>query len=412
MLPLRLSCVLLALMLTLSAQQDFRFVDFSDVSALQLNQDAAQIGNELVLAPSAISRRGTAFLATPVRVVDGFDTVFRFRIANRVAGGADGLAFVLHADPRGLNALGNHASAMGYGAFLSAPAGTAIANSLVVEMDTYLGNFNGTPDLSSNEISVHTGGAGDNSQDENFSIGRATPPVDMSDGSEHTVRVRYLPGVLQVWIDDLVNPLLTIPYDLLGGGTHVLPGTPVGGLPLLGGTDAYIGFAAGTGGAWQDHVLVSWEVAAPGRDACWFGSTPGAGGAPEDVLTIGGDAGGITRHVTVPALTSFPIEVATPSSSAGPALFVLFLHIGPPPPGGTFPLSFGEFCFQPLLNPLVAVLADGIGISAGVPWLPATPTPWSFPVSAPPGLTFTLQAALLDPTNGLSVSNALLLEAF
>ena len=44
--------------------------------------------------------------STPVSVVGGFTTSIRFQFTSPFASGADGLALVLHNDPRGTNALG------------------------------------------------------------------------------------------------------------------------------------------------------------------------------------------------------------------------------------------------------------------------------------------------------------------
>ena len=53
-------------------------------------------------------------------------------------------------------------------------------------------------DPDGNHISVHTGGSGENSQVEGFSIGQATNTglgVNMSDGMPHTMRVVYAAGI-------------------------------------------------------------------------------------------------------------------------------------------------------------------------------------------------------------------------
>ena len=50
-------------------------------------------------------------------------------------------------------------------------------------------------------------------------IGRITPAINMSDGLLHVMRISYTPGTLNVYLDNLVTPLLSIPWDFNTGGT-------------------------------------------------------------------------------------------------------------------------------------------------------------------------------------------------
>jgi hypothetical protein len=159
---------------------------------------------------------------------------------------------------------------MGYGAYTASPAGTAITNSLVVEIDTWLSAGQQPPsnDTSANELTVHTGGAGANSYEEALSITRITPAIDMSDGTVHTLRVAYSPGQLNVYLDDLMTPALTAAYSIATGGTYLAGGT-VGGLGLTGGV-AYVGFSAATGGSTENHDVLSWsfDSSSLGQEYC------------------------------------------------------------------------------------------------------------------------------------------------
>ena len=254
-------CIVLFLGLTSLATAQITYLDFSSTGGLALNGSASPSGGVMVLAPASLAQKGSVYFNTPVAVSSGFDTAFAFRISSLSGGGGDGLAFVIHNDPRGTTALGHHASAMGYAKFLTAGSGIAIVNSLVVELDTYSNGFGGVgSDPSPNHISVHTNGTGENTQRETASIGWVTPSINMSDGQIHIVRVRYVPGTLEVFLDDMETPILSIPYDFATGGTQVNSGNPVGGLNLLPGGKAYVGFTASTGGAWQSHELFSWQM--------------------------------------------------------------------------------------------------------------------------------------------------------
>ncbi|MCA8980597.1 MAG: hypothetical protein KDC14_11275 [Planctomycetes bacterium] len=251
--PLVLGCLVAPTLLFIAETahaQWFDFSDFSSTTNLVFNGDAAQSGTDLRIAPALLSQRGTAFYDAPVAVSGGFETTFEFRISGTIGGG-DGLVFLVQNDPRGTAALGSHAGQLGYGAFSSAPAGTAIANSLAVEFDLYRNTNLG--DLDGNHVSVHTAGVGANSAYEVASIGSAAVGTLMDTGTAHIARVRYVPGTLEMFLDDLVTPLLSVPYDFATGSSSV------GGLSLIGGTSAYLGFSASTGGEYLDHDVLSWQ---------------------------------------------------------------------------------------------------------------------------------------------------------
>lgn len=238
-----------------ASAQNFNYTNFSGTTGLTLNGNAAAVGNVLRVTPAASGMKGSALRTLPVAVSGGFDTRFQFQITSQVGGGADGLAFVIENDPRGPTALGDGGTEMGYGRETINPPSNAINNSLVVEIDTWLS----TGDLSDNEVSVQTGGAGENRADAAFSLGRAVPPINMSDGAVHTLSLNYVPGTLSVFLDVLPQPVLVVPWDFNTGGTWVVSGTPVGGLSLINGNSAYVGFSSATGGAWENHDVVSWS---------------------------------------------------------------------------------------------------------------------------------------------------------
>ena len=235
--------------------QTFAYPDFNSTAGLTLNGNAAAVAPVLRVTPSATGMKGSALTSTPVAVNGTFETNFAFQITALAAGGADGMTFVIENDPRGATALGDGGTELGYGHETINPPTNAISNSLVVEIDTWLS----TGDLSANEVSVQTGGSGVNRADAAFSIGRISPAINMSDGQVHQMRITYAPGTLKVYLDNLVTPLLSVPWDFNTGGTQVVNNTPVGGLSLIGGTSAYVGFSSATGGAWENHDVLWWD---------------------------------------------------------------------------------------------------------------------------------------------------------
>jgi len=386
------------------------FPDFSSVAGLALNNHAVQAGNVLRVTPPLISQRGTAFLATPMPVGQGFDTTFTFRVSALSGGGADGLAFIIQNDPRLTTALGNHASAIGYGAFVNAPAGTAIANSLVIELDTWFNSFGGYSDLSGNEISIHTNGVMDNSQSEGVSIGRVTAPGNMSDGQPHTLRIRYVPGTMDLWLDG--TSLLSVPYDFITGGTHVLSGTAIGGLNLLAGGHALVGFTASTGGSWESHDIESWTFDALVNDPCLAGNIGAGVGGPYDVLTINGTGGGPVRTVFAGVGQVLTVTMNQPPTSVVPSGFILLGQVGFPATGTTFPTPFGPLCVPPAVispQPGLFVLADTFGFGLGS-FFVANPTTWTVMATVPIATRLALQPVMEESPGVIGIGNAVLLD--
>lgn len=387
--------MLLALAPAAFAQSSFNFADFSNVSTLALNGSSVQVGNALRLTDFAVNQTGCTWHRVEQGVVAGFDTQFDFTIT---AGGvlAEGMAFVVQLHPTGSSTIGGGVWGLGYG---GGSNGRAITNSIAVEIDTFRDNFVG--DTSDNELSIHTRGTAGNTENESASIARLTPRIRMSDGQQHTLRILYVPGTLEVFLDDLTTPLLSVPYDF-GTGGNLLTGPAVGGLNLPNGS-AFVGFTATTGANnLNERVDIhrwSWSSSA-GVDGCYEGTVGvAAGGSPTDVLAINGSTGGFFRTVEVSAFDPFSIDVSTPAGVMN-APFVLFATLGIP--DGSMPLVLpngDRFCFRNL-----APLRFGVG-----------PAPVSIPI--PTGLPFvtalTFQGVLLeDPTNpnAVAITNAVALD--
>jgi len=247
-------CIALA---SSSAAQSFNYADFTNTTGLVLNGNATQTGVALHVTSPLTTQKGSFWYSTPVNVAAGFDTTFTFRIAVPTGNaGADGMAFVIQNDPRGTAALADSGSDIGCYAEPTSAAGTAIANSIAIEIDTYqIGAPWNDPDA--NHISIHTNGTGDILGSETYSLGLYSPAANMSDGALHTLRVLYQPGTLDVFLDS-TTPSLSVSYSFATGGTWTAGGT-VGGLNLIGGNSAYVGFTAATGGAWEAHNVLSWS---------------------------------------------------------------------------------------------------------------------------------------------------------
>lgn len=363
-----------------ASAQSFSFPNFADISDLTLNGDAVQSGTVLRVTDNA-NQTGSVFHSTPVDVVEGFETEFTFKTTTA----PEGLAFVIQDSPFGASAIGGDFWGIGYG---FGNSGIGISNGIAVEIDGVQQGF--LSDTSNREISVHTFGSLANSESEGASIARATAPVDLTNNQEHHIRICYVLGTLEVFVNESPTPLLSVPYTFENGGTF-LGGGNVGGAGLAG-SSAYVGFTSATGTANNQHCEIrSWNwLSQYLPDPCYTGNVTGG---PFDLLTVNGTSGGFYRVVRPLVADPFTVEVAPPPGEAS-APFVLMGTIGLANASTVTLTPYGSACFPQ------AVLGMG-GFVA----------PQTF--SVPPGLrlTFdmTLQAVMAtDPANPslLELTNA------
>lgn len=252
--PARAAAVVLILVAAGRAGgQTFVYPDFSSLAGLAFNGSAGPAGNVLRLTPAAYNQAGSVYYGTRVSVSGGFDTSFTFRLTNQLGAGADGMVFLLHDDPRGTVALGTGGAWMAYGGGGAA----GLQKVLALELDTWYNAWPLVPDLNNNEISLHANANVIGDPDERWSLGRVTALPYLMAGQVHTVRITYVPGALSVYLDNLVTPLFTAAYDLGLGGVY-LNNSLAPGLQLAS-QGAWVGFCASTGGAAQNHDVLSWQ---------------------------------------------------------------------------------------------------------------------------------------------------------
>lgn len=210
----------------------------------------------LRLTPAKSDRTTAAFFNTEMPVVEGFETTFDFRISRpgkpegvETPRGADGFAFIIQNE--GLNAMGNRGPDKGYG---------GIRNAVVVDFDIHKNEEDGDPNGNHVSIQVSKGQEGFVHADANYRLALASsdtfPDMPVSfitdERGSHTARVVYTPGtadtpgLLQVWIDDMAEPMeaeLNLEEHLkTGDGT------------------AFVGFTGSTSHVygWAAHDILSW----------------------------------------------------------------------------------------------------------------------------------------------------------
>jgi hypothetical protein len=220
--------------------------DFSDVSQLTINGDAAQSDAALRLTPAEVGQGGSAFSTSQLTLGVGasFSTYFQFQITDaggdplQIEGdgdgfGADGLVFVVQ--PTGNN-VGSSGGGLGY---------AGIGQSLGIEFDTFDNGFQPEiDDPNGNHVGVDING-------DLMSVTTALEPTRFNDGD-----------IWNVWIDyNGSTDSLEVRWSL----SNFRPGASqlsaiVDLETLIGGTQAFVGFTAATGSAFENHDILSWEL--------------------------------------------------------------------------------------------------------------------------------------------------------
>ena len=380
--------------------QSFSYTSFANTPELnKLGSCVTSPGGSSLVLTDGPGQTGWVWHTAPVDVQRGFDTTFEQRIALTPSTALGcGFAFVIHGDPDGSATMGGGAWGLGYGQ--GSTNATGIRRSLAIEFDVFRDAFIG--DVYHQEISVHTRGPAGNSANEQWAIARVDAPILLSTLTR-PIRIRYVPGTLEIYHTNLSTPILSVAYDFTQGGTY-LNGTPAPGI-ALGNDFAYVGFSAATRASSPTLAQIvrinSWT---------WSGKDCASGTLANNMLTINGSAGGVGRRVEIAPLQAFSLEVGNPSSAASSSPYVLFASLQPQPNAPGTIVGPVRTCFPVLpMGPNEFVLADSFGFFAGSAPAPTTPHAFLFPFGVyNPFPSLTLQAVTLDVhTLQIEVSNAI-----
>ena len=212
--------------------------NFTNSTGLTLNGSASQTNGVLRLTSDQTFQSGTAFSNDRVLLgsSSSFNTHFAFRLDGQLGtNGADGITFILQNSAAGTKALGGFGGGLGYG---------DITNSLAVKFDTY----KNTADFSNNYVAVLTGG--NVAQDRVL----AAAPFDLNSGNG-----------LDVWID--YNGV-TDRLDIYLANQAIKPNSALLSytvdLPSLVGSQAFVGFGAGTGADFNNQDILNWQFSDDG----------------------------------------------------------------------------------------------------------------------------------------------------
>lgn len=206
---------------------------------------AAENGNDLRLVPSAPEQAGGAWFQKPIPLAPGagFVATFSFRLSNGNPMHADGLAFVLAANPTGLGDATRYGGSMGF---------EGLGQSYAVEFDVF---DNGSEAGGSNHVALARDGVLSNTAAANpfgQSACAGAPGADcMANGDIWTAIIGY----------DGHAQELSVAVGAAGGPLDVvIDGHQVNLRDVVLGNQAFVGFGAGTGDGYMDHDLVTWAM--------------------------------------------------------------------------------------------------------------------------------------------------------
>ena len=202
-----------------------------DLSIFELQGSATAISaTEYQITPANNNQYGSAMSKHTVSMLQDFSIDAEIYLGTN-NGGADGMTFVLHNDPRGSSAIGNgEGSTLGAMANGSTPG---IANGLSFEFDTYQSS-SGSDDPSSDHTQIRDTDFAFN--DTNGRVTNVTTLSNLEDGNWHTFHLDWNAGTstFSYLIDGVSMPGFTdanMAANYFGGSTQV-----------------YFGFTAATGG--------------------------------------------------------------------------------------------------------------------------------------------------------------------
>ncbi len=275
--------------------QSFSYSDFSGpnllANPLQINGSASAPVNNgttdvLRLTPALGGQAGSAFSLHTVQLGSNasFSTAFSFQISNgggiidpaNNPAGADGLVFVLNTLS---NSVGTSGQGVGY---------QGIGHSVGIKYDTWQdGDINGfynDNDPNGNFVAVYTDGST-----------HLHDPIYTAYNGPGDATTYYTPGTLlkngDIWYSWIDYNGVTNQLDVrLSDGVDVRPLNPqlsvnvnLNDSTILGSApNVYAGFTSGTGGAWDNHDILSWGF----NDTYNPISTVG-GSVPDTASTLG-----------------------------------------------------------------------------------------------------------------------------
>lgn len=215
--------------------------DFSSTAGLQINGNAAQVGNALRVTPANYYNGGSFFSTNTVSLAANasFSTAFRFQFSgpggscDGLGCGADGLVFVVQTNS---NSVGGAGGGIGY---------AGLPKSVGIEFDTW--NNGAGDNNSSNHVGIDLNGSMSSVALTEVTLG------DMNNGDIWSAWVDYNGATQVLEVRLALGAAASRPDNsLLSYSTNLIN--------ALGSSDAYVGFTSGTGAAFANHDVLAWQL--------------------------------------------------------------------------------------------------------------------------------------------------------
>ena len=176
-------------------------------------------GSQMVLTPNAASQIGAAWMDSQINLNQNFDISYTFNFGSNDAGGADGIAFVLHRDSRGSSTVGGGTLGEWIGM-------NGIYPAIAVEADTYQNTSQGDPAYDHIGVDEYpSSGAGTPSHAGGGPVQASASSTNIEDGANHTFRVVWTASTrtLLVYFDGSLRLTYTRDFitNIFGGNTQV-----------------------------------------------------------------------------------------------------------------------------------------------------------------------------------------------
>jgi hypothetical protein len=205
---------------------------FTANAGMQLNGTSAVTGAKLVLTDGGSNEASSAFFATPVTITK-FSTTFTIQ---QTSAAADGMMFVIQNAAAAAKALGPAGSSLGYSYGPTQPG--AILNSVGIKFDLY-SNAGESP----NSTGLYQAGARPTTP----AIDLTPSGIDLHGGHPLTVQLTYDGSTLLMKITDS-----TTAKSYATSWAVNIP-------QIVGGSTAYVGFTAATGGSTAVQQVLNWK---------------------------------------------------------------------------------------------------------------------------------------------------------
>ena len=234
------------------------YPNFSELRRIDLIGDVFKIDSTLILTNNLENQTGGVWSDIPYDVRGGFTSEFVFQISDgddfgysdSFNPGADGIAFVLQADNKGV--LGNYAGGIGY---------EGLANAFAIEIDLYWNDQPEYNDPNGNHLAIFSSkeeiSADHHSNDLLFQFD-GLEPIEI-DNTKYKMLVEYDADNLML---DVYLSKFNEEYKLVAN----IPGFDINShLNLISNRGAFIGLTSSTGNSVQIHKLNSWYFCTGGE---------------------------------------------------------------------------------------------------------------------------------------------------